>query len=313
MKAISTSGLSKYYKETKALDGLSMEVPENVVFGFLGPNGAGKTTAIKLLTGFISPTKGSAQVAGKDICSDSLELQSAIGLLPDVPAFYDWMNAEEYLRYIGELHRLDSKTIRRRMDHLLSLVELKKESRRRIGGYSRGMRQRLGVAQSLMNEPKVLFMDEPTSALDPVGKRKVLALIKDLKQVSTVFMSTHNLNEVERVCDMVGIINEGRLITVSSVESLQKKYARALFEMEFIEDPSLFLETIKHLPWLSEPEVTTRNGVPVARVKAVDTELARRELPRVISESGLTLLRYEHILPSLEDVFVEILKHEEEK
>jgi ABC-2 type transport system ATP-binding protein len=313
MKAISTSGLSKYYKETKALDGLSMEVPENVVFGFLGPNGAGKTTAIKLLTGFISPTKGSAQVAGKDIRSDSLELQSVIGLLPDVPAFYDWMNAEEYLRYIGELHRLDSKTIRRRMDHLLSLVELKKESRRRIGGYSRGMRQRLGIAQSLMNEPKVLFMDEPTSALDPVGKRKVLALIKDLKQVSTVFMSTHNLNEVERVCDMVGIINEGRLITVSSVESLQKKYARALFEMEFIEDPSLFLETIKHLPWLSEPEVTTRNGVPVARVKAVDTELARRELPRVISESGLTLLRYEHILPSLEDVFVEILKHEEEK
>ena len=313
MKAISTSGLSKYYKETKALDGLSMEVPENVVFGFLGPNGAGKTTAIKLLTGFISPTKGSAQVAGKDIRSDSLELQSVIGLLPDVPAFYDWMNAEEYLRYIGELHRLDSKTIRRRMDHLLSLVELKKESRRRIGGYSRGMRQRLGIAQSLMNEPKVLFMDEPTSALDPVGKRKVLALIKDLKQVSTVFMSTHNLNEVERVCDMVGIINEGRLITVSSVESLQKKYARALFEMEFIEDPSLFFETIKHLPWLSEPEVTTRNGVPVARVKAVDTELARRELPRVISESGLTLLRYEHILPSLEDVFVEILKHEEEK
>jgi len=313
MTAIKTEGLSKYYKETKALDDLSMEVPKNVVFGFLGPNGAGKTTAIKLLTGFIHPTKRSAQVAGEDVTADNLTLRSAIGLLPDVPAFYEWMSAREYLEFTGQLHQLDAKTIKERSERLLSLVELKKDSRRRIGGYSRGMRQRLGIAQALINQPKVLFMDEPTSALDPVGKHEVLGLIKNLKQTTTIFMSTHNLNEVEKVCDMVGIINRGRLLTISSVKSLQKKYAPSAFEMEFIEDFSPLLATLEQLPWLAKPEIISHDEGPVIRVKAIDSDYARRELPKIISSSGLTLTRYEHVLPSLEDVFIEILEEEEAK
>ncbi|MDD4635084.1 MAG: ABC transporter ATP-binding protein [Dehalococcoidales bacterium] len=313
MTAISTERLSKYYNEVKALDGLSMEVPENVIFGFLGPNGAGKTTTVKLLTGFAHPTKGSARVAGEDITSDNLALQSVIGLLPDVPAFYDWMNAREYLQFTGELHQLDKKKIKGHIEYLLDMVELTREGNRRIGGYSRGMRQRLGIAQALINQPKVLFMDEPTSALDPVGKREVLDLIKSLKQTATVFMSTHNLNEVEKVCDMVGIVNRGKLVTISSVESLQKKYARSLFEIEFIEDPSPLLKTLQEAPWLAEPEIINRNGTQVVLVKAIDVEHARRELPRLISDSSLTLTRYELVMPSLEDIFVEILNEEKTK
>ncbi|MDD2471439.1 MAG: ABC transporter ATP-binding protein [Dehalococcoidales bacterium] len=313
MTAISTQGLSKYYREVKALDGLSMEVPENVVFGFLGPNGAGKTTTVKLLTGFAHPTRGSARVAGEAVSANNLALRSSIGLLPDVPAFYDWMNAREYLRFTAELHQLESRIIAGRIDELLNLVELKRSGNRRIGGYSRGMRQRLGIAQALINQPRVLFMDEPTSALDPVGRREVLDLIKSLKQTATVFMSTHNLNEVEKVCDMVGIINRGKLVTISSVESLQKKYARSLFEMEFIEDPAPFLQTLQEAPWLTEPEIINRNGAQVVIVKAIDVDYARRELPRLISDSGLTLARYELVMPSLEDIFVEILDGEKAK
>jgi ABC-2 type transport system ATP-binding protein len=307
MAAIRTEGLSKHYGAVKALENLNLEVPENVVFGFLGPNGAGKTTTVKLLTGFARPTAGRAWVAGEAVGDGSLALQSKIGLLPDVPAFYDWMNGREFLHLVGELHHLPRSEIRRRSEELLEVVGLGKAGNRRIGGYSRGMRQRLGIAQALVNRPKVLFMDEPTSALDPMGHRDVLALIMRLRETATIFMSTHILSDVERVCDMVGIIDKGTLITVSSVEALQKKYARSIFEMEFMEDASPFVESLRNVPWLAQPELVLQNGTPMVRVRAVDINRARKDLPRLISESGLTLTRYDLSLPSVEDIFVQII------
>jgi ABC-2 type transport system ATP-binding protein len=190
------------------------------------------------------------------------------------------------------------------------LVDLKKEADRKVGGYSRGMRQRLGIAQALMNNPRVLFMDEPTSALDPIGRREVLELIGKLRQTATIFMSTHILSDVERVCDMVGVINKGKLITVSTVFALRKKYARSVFELEFIEDAAPFIETIKKVGWLAEPNIIIDHGTPVLHVRAVDVERARREFPRLIAASGLTLTRYEMTAPSLEDIFVEIVNSE---
>ena len=307
MAAISAEGLSKHYGTVKALDNLNLEVPENVIFGFLGPNGAGKTTTIKLFTGFARPTSGKAWVAGEKVGDGNLALQAKIGLLPDVPAFYDWMSGREFLHFVGELHRLPQSEMRRRTEELLELVELGKAGNRRIGGYSRGMRQRLGIAQALVNRPRVLFMDEPTSALDPIGRREVLGLILRLRETATVFMSTHILSDVERVCDMVGIVDKGRLITVSSVEALQKKYARSVFKMEFMEDARPFVESLKQVPWLAEPELVLENGIPVVRVRAVDMDHARKGLPRLIGESGLTLTHYELGLPSIEDIFVEII------
>lgn len=310
MIAIRTEDLSKHYGAVKALDKLNIEVPENVVFGFLGPNGAGKTTTVKLLTGFSRPTSGRAWVAGEKVGDGNLSLQAKTGLLPDVPAFYDWMGGREFLHLVGELHHLPQREIRERTEELLELVDLRKAGNRRIGGYSRGMRQRLGIAQALINRPRVLFMDEPTSALDPIGRREVLGLIRRLRETATIFMSTHILSDVERVCDMVGIVDKGRLVTVSSVEALQKKYARSVFVMEFMEDANPFVESLKQVPWLAEPELIVENGTPVVRVRAVDLDRARKELPRLISESGLTLTRYELSLPSLEDIFVDILSED---
>ncbi len=310
MTAIKTENLSKYYGTVKALDNLTMEVQDNVVFGFLGPNGAGKTTAVKLLTGFSRPTNGKAWVAGEEVGDGSMRLQSKIGLLPDVPAFYDWMTGRELLRFVGEMHRLSVQEIKKRTDELLEMVNLTKAGRRRVGGYSRGMRQRLGIAQALMNNPRVLFMDEPTSALDPIGRREVIELISRLKETSTIFMSTHILSDVERVCDMVGVVDKGRLITISTVAALRKKYARSVFEVEFMEDAQPFMETIRQVEWLAEPTIVVEHGAPILYVKAVDVDRARREFPGLIANSGLTLTRYEMSAPSLEDIFVEIVNGE---
>lgn len=307
MTAIRTEGLSKRYGVVIALDKLDLEVPDNIVFGFLGPNGAGKTTTVKLLTGFAIPTAGTAWVAGEKVGEDNLNLQSVSGLLPDVPAFYDWMKGREFLEFVGELHGLSRDEIKRRAGELLEMVELARAGNRRIGGYSRGMRQRLGIAQALVNRPRVLFMDEPTSALDPIGRREVLELILRLRESATIFMSTHILSDVERVCDMVGIVDKGKLLTVSTVESLRRKYARSTFEMEFVEDAQPFLETLRQVSWLGEPEIVIESGAPVLKVRATDIDTARRELPRLIGASGLTLVRYELVLPTLEEIFVEIL------
>ena len=313
MTAIKTENLSKYYGKIKALDGLNLEVPDNIVFGFLGPNGAGKTTTVKLLTGFSRPTSGNAWVAGEKVSKSNLTLPTRIGVLPDVPAFYSWMSGREFLHFIGELHELPRDKIQRRTDELLEMVGLTEAGKRRIGGYSRGMRQRLGIAQALLNRPRVLFLDEPTSALDPIGRREVLELILRLRESATIFMSTHILSDVERVGDMVGIVNKGTLVTVATVESLRRKYSRSAFEMEFIEDAGPLAASLAQIPWLIEPQIVIEGGTPVLRVGAVDIERARRELPGLISESGLTLTRYEISQPDLEDIFMDILESESER
>jgi ABC-2 type transport system ATP-binding protein len=308
LSAIKTEGLSKHYGLIKAVDNLDLEVPENVVFGFLGPNGAGKTTTVKLLTGFARPTSGRAFIAGEEVLDANLDLKARTGLLPDVPAFYDWMSGSEYLDFTGELFGLPRADVRKRTGELLEVVGLVEVAKRRVGGYSRGMRQRLGIAQALVNRPSVLFMDEPTSALDPIGRREVLELISRLRETATIFMSTHILSDVERVCDMVGIVNKGRLVTVSTVAALQRKYAPSIFEMEFMEDALPFAEVLGKVDWLSGPETITRMGELVLRVRALDVGRARKELPALVASSGLTLTRYELILPSLEEVFMEIVK-----
>jgi ABC-2 type transport system ATP-binding protein len=313
LTAIRTQDLTKYYGKVKALHELNLEIPENVVFGFLGPNGAGKSTTIKLLTAFARPTSGTAFVAGEPVASDNLALRAKIGFIPDVPAFYDWMTGMEFLKFVGDLHGLTTRDARHRSEEMLDLAQLKQAGNRRIGGYSRGMRQRLGIAQALMNHPEVIFMDEPTSALDPIGRREVLGLISRLKQDATIFMSTHILSDVERVCDMVGIINKGMLTAVSSVSELQNKYARSVFEMEFLEDSDGLIEAMSRVDWLSKPEFVPDHGQPVVRVAASDVSLAKKELPRLIYQSGLTLTRYEMVMPNLEDIFVNVINGRDAK
>ena len=306
--AIRIEKLTKRFGNIIAVADLDLEVRPKEVFGFLGPNGAGKTTTVKMLTGLSRPTSGRAFISGEEVSQSSVSVRRRFGLLPDVPAFYDWMTGAEYLQFAGKLYGMDYPELKTRVGEMLDMVELGKAGRRRVGGYSRGMKQRLGIAQAMLNRPEVLFLDEPTSALDPIGRRDVLDLISRLKEKATVFMSTHILSDVERVCDSVGIIAEGRLVVTSSVEELRAKYARSVFEMEFAEDFAAFAVRLETQPWFVKAERAEGNGVPVLKVTADDVAAARQALPRLIADSGLTLLRYELTQPSLEDIFVEVVR-----
>ncbi|OGO15069.1 MAG: multidrug ABC transporter ATP-binding protein, partial [Chloroflexi bacterium RBG_16_48_8] len=225
MSAIVLEGLQKTYGAIRALDGLDLTVETGAVFGFLGPNGAGKTTTLRVLAGVANPTAGKAWIEGIPVGPES-KVRGVVGYLPEEPAFYPWMRAREYLvDLIGGLYGLSQHEAGMRGDEMLALVGLEEAAQRRRGGFSRGMRQRLGLAQALMNRPRVLLLDEPVSALDPSGRRDILQMIKKLGEEATVFMSTHILNDVERVCDRIGIIDRGRLIALDKTEDLLGRHA----------------------------------------------------------------------------------------
>ncbi len=310
MPAIKCENLTKRYPNKTALDSLTLEVPECSIFGFLGPNGAGKTTTIKLLMGMSRPTSGRAWVGGQEVAADTPAMRAHIGFLPDVPNFYNWMTGEEFLVFVGSLHHLTQSESRKRAGELLELSDLTRDHKRRVGGYSRGMKQRLGLAQALMNNPSVLFLDEPCSALDPMGRRDVLNLILKLKQTTTVFMSTHILSDVERVCDGVAIINKGKLVTTSTVESLRSQYMRSVFELEFDSPPDALLAQLQAQPWVAKAEKAQLNHYPSLRVLASDVAQAQLRLPHMIADSGLGLIRLELTMPSLEEIFVKLIEGE---
>jgi ABC-2 type transport system ATP-binding protein len=302
---VHVENLKKYYGSVHALDGLDLEVAPGTTFGFLGPNGAGKTTTLRILTGLARPTSGNAQVAGMDILKDRRKLAAHIGHLPEEPAFYPWMTPGEFLDYLSRLYGLVSKERAARTRELLALVRMEDVSRRKIGGFSRGMRQRLGVAAALIHHPEVLFLDEPASALDPSGRKEVLDLIESLRGQCTVVMSTHILADVERVCDVVGIIAKGRLLVQSPRQELLEHYGIPAFEVEADDDTALarWAEDLRSLPWVIS--VAPLNGA--YRITVRDVQAAKRELLPSAVHSGLILNRYEEVRPSLEDVFLQLV------
>lgn len=305
MNAIEISDLHKHYGSVRALDGLNLTVEAGTVFGFLGPNGAGKTTTIRLLTGLAQPTAGHATVAGVDLARNT-RAAHRLGHLPEEPAFYPWMSPQEFLDYVGRLFGLTSADRAGRIKELLALVGLAEVARRRIGGFSRGMRQRLGLAQALVNRPEVLFLDEPVSALDPAGRKEVLELIERLRGQCTVFMSTHILADVERVCDAVGIVARGKLVTQAPRAALLERYAQPIFEIECEAAPSAWADSLRALPWV----ISATAANHTLRVTVSDVALAKRELLASALRAELTVTRFEMLRPSLEDIFLRLVGEE---
>jgi len=309
MTAIQTENLQKFYGQVHALDGLSLSVESGSIFGFLGPNGAGKSTTIRLLTGLARPSGGRAWVAGVEVGS-SRQVAARIGYLPEEPAFYNWMTPVEFLDHVARIFGIKAAERQTRTRQLLEQVGLSEVRKRRIGGFSHGMRQRLGLAQAIVNHPEVLFLDEPTSGLDPAGRKEVLDLIRQLRRQSTVFMSTHILADVERVCDTVGILNHGRLVVEARQDELLSRYTIPAFELEC--DPGLeeafkaWCESLKPAEWVSSVVI---NG-STARVVVKDVAQARQALLARVVEAGLALRRYEIVTPSLEDIFLRLVNGE---
>ena len=245
--AIETVGLTKTYGAKRALDDVNLVVGEGSIFGFLGPNGAGKTTMVRLLTGLAHPTSGSARVLGSEILAGDA-IGSEVGYLPDVPGFYEWMTGGEFLEFAGRLFAVQPATLKGRVKTLLALAGLT-DVDTKIGGYSRGMKQRLGIAQALINAPRLLVLDEPTSALDPIGRKDVLEMLASLRGRATVFFSTHILADVDRVCDTVAILDRGRLIMQAPMEELKRRYGARKLVLEVTEGADRLADETSAQPW----------------------------------------------------------------
>ncbi len=217
--------LSKLYGTQKAVDRLTLSVAEGEVFGFLGPNGAGKTTTMLMLLGLTEPTSGTVRVCGYDPARDPLKVKEMIGYLPENVGFYEDMDARQNLQYIARLNGIPDRVSAGRIDRLLEEVDLAKEADKRVGSYSKGMRQRLGIAEVLVKEPKVAFLDEPTIGLDPDGTNRMLDLIHGLSRERrmTIFLSSHLLDQVQRICDRIGIMIQGRLAAAGPLAELAQR------------------------------------------------------------------------------------------
>jgi len=302
--AIELRGLTKRFGDTLALDHVDLVVRPGVVFGFLGRNGAGKTTALRILSGLARPTSGAAHILGHDVTHATDVVRSRIGFLPDVPGFYPWMTAREYLDLAGRLFGLDAATIDTRATTLLEMAGLA-SVKTRIGGYSRGMKQRLGIAQALINAPSLLMLDEPTSALDPIGRREVLEMVASLRGRTTVFFSTHILADVERVCDDVAILERGRIVASAGIADLTAHTSanRLVVEVEGDGAAASVVHVLTGRSWLRSVEVNERT----LRLTVSDLPAAQREIPRAIADASVLLRRFEIEEASLEDVFVELV------
>jgi ABC-2 type transport system ATP-binding protein len=305
--AIVCRALTKRYGSVVALDRLDLEVPVGSVFGFLGPNGAGKTTTMRLLTSLAQASGGEATLAGVPVGDGEANRRGLIGYLDQDPRFHTWMTARELLDLVGRLYRMTDADRRARIDEALETVGLTDAARRPIGGLSGGMRQRLGVAQAILNRPPILLLDEPVSSLDPEGRVDMLAVIRRLGGTSTVLFSTHILTDVERVCDRIAILDHGRLVTTGPMTELLERYARPIYRLEPEDGQSdavaRMLDALRAAPFVTHVEETAA----VLRIAVSDAEDAGRQLLAMVAAHGVGLLVLERQRPTLEDVFLQLV------
>jgi ABC-2 type transport system ATP-binding protein len=306
VSAIVVEGLHKNFGGVRALDGLDFSIKRGAVFGFLGPNGAGKTTTLRILAGLAKPTAGSAWIEGQQVGPESPG-RGILGYLPEEPGFYPWLTAREFLvDLMGGLCGLSHREANSRADELLEMLGLQDDADRRVGGFSRGMKQRLGLAQALLNRPRVLLLDEPVSALDPVGRHDILALIESLKGETTVLMSTHILADVERICDAIGIIDHGKLVAFGERQELLQRFAVPVTEMIFDaaeEDVEVWGASLRDLDFVKD--VFSKGNV--LRITLDGSEAGKKMLQDHILGSGMMLQSYRQTRPQLEDVFLRLI------
>jgi len=303
---IKVKNLFKNYGRYNVLKGVNIEVREGEVYGFIGENGAGKSTTMNILAGLIGFEKGECIVNNKKLSKKGQGIFKEIGYLPEEPKFYQYMNSWEYLRFIGEMCGDSKREIKEKSEKMLSMVKLTDSAKRSIGTYSRGMKQRLGIAVAMYNDPKVLLLDEPSSALDPQGRKDVVEIILKLKKEGkTIFLSTHILNDIERVCDRVGILKEGRVVLEEDIDNLMKKYIKPVYDIEF--ETSLSkeqIDIIKNKKFIEE--VAGENGKISVKIK--DLRKDSKDFMNMLSETGVTIISMNLRKNSLEDIFLNVVK-----
>lgn len=309
MSMMDVHKLTKQYGAKKAVNDISFSLHEGRCVALLGPNGAGKTTTLNMLSGLLKPTSGRIQFQG---IGQHADLRSHIGYLPQYTAFYNWMSGLEFLVYAGRLAHLTKQDALQRAKHLLQLVGLEEARNRRIGGYSGGMKQRLGLAQAMIHRPRLLILDEPVSALDPIGRREVLELLKQLKQETTILFSTHVLPDAEEVSDDVLIIRQGEIVISGSLADIRKEHQQPVIELEFASSDfadewlKLGAEAAKAS---ADATVDWQGHIMTITLKHMgDMESVRSGLLQRIAESRAPLRRFEIGQTTLEDLFMKAVQ-----
>lgn len=305
---IQAKNLSKYYGNFQALNQISFQVQKGEILGFLGPNGAGKTTTMRILTGYMPPSSGSAVVAGFDVIEDSIEVRRRVGYLPETVPLYPEMSATEYLTFMGSLRRVPD--LENRVADVLSEVGLHDRADSYTGNLSKGLRQRLGLAQALLHHPDVLILDEPTIGLDPAQIIEVRDLIRKVGSDRTVMLSTHILSEAQQICDRVLIINQGKILAEDTPNNLQAQMAGA--ERIFVRtttDEKTLAKLLGELPGVEEV-VRVAGGVEVSGPPGKDI---RPQLARAIVEAELDLIELRASKVSLESVFLQLTQEENDR
>ncbi len=298
MNILQITNLQKSFGDKAVLKGLELSVPENSIFGFIGKNGAGKTTTMKMVLGLMKPDCGEIMVAGEPVTYGQTKTNRHIGYLPDVPEYYSFMNAKEYLTFCGEITGMKKEEIRPRVTELLDLVGLGSE-KHRIKGFSRGMKQRLGIAQALLSRPKLLICDEPTSALDPVGRKEILDILLAVREQTTVLFSTHILTDVERICTDVAFLNDGVVTMQGKLSEIKAGYRTEKYLLE-TELESAAPNIVKAF---SDCKQIGSN-----RVEFYEKDHTLFEVLQYIANEKIGMLKIERMEPSLESLFMEVVK-----
>ena len=307
---IHTNGLSKSFGDVDALKPLDLTVDKHAIFGFLGPNGAGKTTLMKLLLGLIKPSSGSATIFGQDIVKDSVTIRSRVGYLPQEPRFYEFMTAREMLDFTAKFFFSGpQQAIDQRVNDMLDLVGLANKADRPIKGFSGGERQRLGIAQAQINYPDLLILDEPAAALDPLGRRDVLLVMERLREHTTIFYSTHILDDVQQVSDTVAILNQGELATHGDINTLLNGGQHVVFTMNVQGNVTNAQAIAKAQPWVTDVELNHQAAATQMLVTVSDEQAAEAQLLRfLMADEQLVVTNYGRKTAELEDIFVNIVE-----
>jgi ABC-2 type transport system ATP-binding protein len=305
---IKVENLTKYYGERLAVDNISFSVATGEIVGFLGPNAAGKTTTMRILTGFLAPTRGEAWVANYSILSNSLEARQRTGYFAESVPLYTDMTVRAYLTFLARIRGLDKNRIKTRIDDVVEICHLEEYIDVYIGKLSRGFRQRVGIAQAIIHEPEVLIMDEPTVGIDPIQVAMTRQLIKELGKERTVLLSTHILPEVSIICERVIIINEGKIVAQDSIENLSSVVSGVKrFRLEVAGPSKMITERLRRLQGIEKIRYDGSNYI----IESAPGQDPRSRISEAIIQSGWTLLSLEAIEMSLEDIFLKLTTHEE--
>lgn len=308
---IETQSLTKTYKGVRALKALDLKVARNSICGFLGPNGAGKTTTIKLLLSLARPTAGNGWVFGMDIEKENDDIRRRVGYLPQDPRFYEYMTARETLRFTASFfYKGPRSAIEQRLTETLDLVGLVDKADRPVKGFSGGERQRLGIAQAQVNYPDLLILDEPAASLDPQGRHDVLDVMERLRKHTTIFYSTHILDDVQRVSDTVIILNRGALVAQGPIKELLVWGQEDVFTLTVKGDGASVEARLRSQPWVTGIKtVSIVNGKVSWRIQVSDPEIAEAQLvPLALAGEGITICEFGRKTQNLEDVFLNIVK-----